>query len=213
MKAKKKCTVENIRNNLGRNSTHAEQRQEKLWEVCRQLAGPGSKCWLVLRNLLSLHFGAESHQPAARGVTKQILLGAVLILAQPSVIVSMIKIFDSLEQHVNVKKTSFRKLVLLKLLLWEIKFEMWNDQVIWTKLPDTDIIYNVVSGTAMASLNSPRETEDKLSSSRRTFIQSLARTAIMILVTGHRSSCSYRPIVASNVRYRTNLEQNGFLST
>ena len=90
---------------------------------------------------------------------------------------------------------------------------MWNDQVIWTKLPDKDIIYNVVSGTAMASLHSPRETEDKLSSSRRTFIQSLARTAIMILVTGHRSSSSYRPIVASNVRYHTNLEQNGFLST
>lgn len=63
------------------------------------------------------------------------------------------------------------------------------------------------------SLNSPRETEDKLSSSRRTFIQSLARTAIMILVTGHCSSSSYRPIVASNVHYRTNLEQNGFLST
>ena len=78
MKAKKKCTVENIRNNLGRNFTHAEQRQEKLWEVCRQQRRVGgSKCWLVLRNLLSLHFGAESHQPAARGVTKQILLGAL----------------------------------------------------------------------------------------------------------------------------------------
>ena len=113
MNAKKKCTVENIRNNLGRNSTHAEQRQEKLWEVCRQQRRVGgSKCWLVRCNLLSLHFGAESHQPAARGVTKQILLGTLLILAQPSVIVSMIKFFNSSELKGNVKKLrSFWKLL------------------------------------------------------------------------------------------------------
>ena len=119
-------------------------------------AQPGSKCWLggrrelvlVLCNLLSLHFGAESHQPGIRGVPTE------MILAQPIVTASMFKISDSSEQLGNVKKLrSVWKFVVQKLLLWEINFKMWNDQVIWsfwTKLLDTDIIYNVVSGTAMA---------------------------------------------------------------
>ena len=47
---------------------------------------------LVLCNLLSLHFGAESHQPGIRGVTEEMLLWALLIV-------------DSSEQLGNVKKT------------------------------------------------------------------------------------------------------------
>ena len=66
----------------------------------------------MLCNLLSLHFGAESHQPGIRGVTEEMLLWALLIV-------------DSSEQLGNVKKLrSVWKFVVQKLLLWEINFKM-----------------------------------------------------------------------------------------
>ena len=66
--------------------------------AARQQVLAGREGRAVLCNLLSLHFGAESHQPGIRGVPTEILL------AQPIVTASMFKISDSSEQLGNVKK-------------------------------------------------------------------------------------------------------------
>ena len=73
--------------------------------AARQQVLAGRERRALLCNLLSLHFGAESHQPGIRGVPTEILLGASLVLAQPIVTVSMVKIVDSSQQLGNVKKT------------------------------------------------------------------------------------------------------------
>ena len=80
--------------------------------AARQQVLAGRERRTVLCNLLSLHFGAESHQPGIRGVTEEMLLWALLIV-------------DSSEQLGNVKKLrSVWKFVVQKLLLWEINFKM-----------------------------------------------------------------------------------------